>query len=326
MAENTVIVSPFLRRGPTTGGMMGWMLACLSVTALHFALRYDPSYAWRYAACLVLAGAVELLYALLKDGRLRMPHGSTLVTAALLTMSVPAHMPLVEVGAGILVAVLFGKLMVDRQALRLNPMLLGRLFMMLAFPDSIQRWLRPGVEIDAFSSATPLGLLAAEKQAWSVAEILVGRIRGDWEGVYAMLPGSPGETMPLLALACGLLLWWRGVLDWRSGLAYLAGFAAACAALGMPVLFHVAAGSTVFTAVYIVTDPRSMPGSKSGRLAAGLLAGILNAAIRRHGYYPEGVVLAVLAVNLLSPALDRLAFHLRGALLARQGRRHRQPQ
>ena len=73
----------------------------------------------------------------------------------------------------------------------------------------------------------------------------------------------------------------------------------------VPVLRSVPRKST---AVYIVSDPRSMPGSKLGRLVAGLLAGILNAFIRWHGYLPEGIVPAVLAVNLLSPTLDRIAF------------------
>jgi Na+-translocating ferredoxin:NAD+ oxidoreductase RnfD subunit len=58
-----------------------------------------------------------------------------------------------------------------------------------------------------------------------------------------------------------------------------------------------------------------MPGSKFGRLAAGLLAGILNAFIRKHGFFPEGIVPAVLTVNLLSPTLDRLVFYARGTAL-----------
>lgn len=77
-----------------------------------------------------------------------------------------------------------------------------------------------------------------------------------------------------------------------------------CAALGVQaadiddtVNDILVAGSLIFTAVYIVTDPRSMPGSRFGRLAGGLIAGILNAPVRNHGYYPEGVVIAVLVVN-----------------------------
>jgi electron transport complex protein RnfD len=299
--------------------MMLGVFGCLVLTAVHFAVRYDPFFAWRFSGYVVFALALEVVYVLLRDWRLRLPRASTAVTTALLVLSVPSRMAWNEVGSGILVAVLFGKLMVDRQALRLNPMLVGRLFMMLVFADSIQRWPVLGSAPDVITSATPLGLYAAEGVAYSPLRILAGDIGGDWEGVYAVLPGSPGEVMPLLAMGCGMLLCGLGILDWRPGIMFLAGFAATCPLLGMPVGFHLAAGSVVFTAVYIVTDPRSMPGSKFGRLASGFLAGVINAWVRRGGYYPEGVVVAVLAVNLLSPSLDRVAFTCRGLWLRRNG-------
>jgi electron transport complex protein RnfD len=300
--------------------MMIGMLICLSLSAVHFGLRYDAAYIWRYATYLLAGCAVELVYVLLKDNRLAWPHFSVAVTTALLVLSVPAHMPWIHVFWGILVAVVFGKLMVDRRALRLNPMLLGRFFLMLVFADSIQGWLDPEAEIEAFTSATPLGLWLSEEVTYAPWKILVGHIHGDWEGVYAIIPGSPGEVMPVLTLVCGAVLYFAGVLDWRPGIAFLGGFAVTCPLLNMPVDFHLVAGSLIFTAVYIVTDPRSMPGSKFGRLAAGFIAGVLNALIRNHGYYPEGVVIAVLAVNLLSPSLDRLAFFVRAVRLRHRSR------
>ncbi|MBN2302696.1 MAG: RnfABCDGE type electron transport complex subunit D [Lentisphaerae bacterium] len=314
------IVSPFLRRGPNARDMMTGMLACLTVATVHFGLRYDAQFPARYALYLVLASLIDIFYVLLKDGRLALPRASTLVTAALLVLSVPARIPWWQIVAGLLVAILFGKRVVDPGALRVNPMLLGRLFMMLVFADSIQTWLAPGAEIDALSSATPLGLQASEGVAYSPLKIWMGDIHGDWEGIYAILPGAPGEVLPLLTLLCGLVLYMLGILDWRSGVMYIAGFALTCVALDMPLGIHLAAGATIFTAVYIVTDPRSMPGSKFGRLAAGVLAGALNAGIRKHGFYPEGVVLAVLFVNLLGPTLDRIAFQGRAYLLRRRAK------
>lgn len=309
------VTAPFLRRRTDTRGMMLVMLACLGVTAAHFALRYDPPFMLRFAGYLALGAAIDLAYGLLRDGRLGCPRASTLVTVALLVLSVPAHMPWWQVGSGVFVAVFFGKRIVDPGALRVNPMLLGRLFMMILFANSIQTWLPPDAEIDALSSATPLGLYAAEGVTWSPLPLWLGEIRGDWEGIYAVIPGSPGEVLPLLAIFFGLVLYVTGVSDWRAGTTFVLGFAAACLVLDMPLVHHLSAGSVFFTAVYIVSDPRSMPGSKSGRLIAGLLAGVLNAAIRQHGYLPEGVVPAVLAVNLLSPTLDRLAFAARGLQL-----------
>lgn len=317
MVERGKIASPFLRRGLDVREMMAGMMLCLVLAALNFSVRYDVGFLGRFAAFLCLGAALDVAYTFLRDGRLALPGSSTLVTSALLVLSIPARMPPAQVAAGIAVAVLFGKLMIARDALRLNPMLVGRLFMMLAFPDSIQQWGLSGDENDAMTTATPLGLQAAERYAYSPVSTLVGNIGGNWEGIYTILPGAPGEVCPLLALACGAGLYIAGVADWRPAAAFLAAFAVTCAALGMPVAFHVVSGSAIFSAVFIVTDPRSMPGSRFGRLAAGALAGILNAVIRNHGYYPEGIVLAVLAANLLGPTLDRIAFHVRGARLAR---------
>jgi hypothetical protein len=78
--------------------MMLGMLICLTVTAAHFALRYDPVFAGRYVLFLALGAGVDMLYSLLKDGRLTPPRPSTLVTTALLVLSVPARMTWWHIG------------------------------------------------------------------------------------------------------------------------------------------------------------------------------------------------------------------------------------
>ena len=206
MAPRTNLVSPFLRRGPDARGMMVGMMICLTLNAAHFALRYDPGFALRYLLCLALGGALDVAYSLLKDGRPAWPRASTFVTAALLVLSVPARMPGWQVAAGLWVAVWFGKRMVDSRALRLNPMLLGRLFLMIVFADSIQAWLPPGARIDALSSATPLGLFAAERVAYPTLQLLLGNIGGDWEGIYASCPDRLAK--------CCLCFRWRAARPW----------------------------------------------------------------------------------------------------------------
>jgi electron transport complex protein RnfD len=313
-------VSPFLRRGGDTRAMMRGMLVCLTLAAVHFAVRFDTGFFIRYLLYLLFSLGLEALYGLLRDGRPSMPSASTAVTAALLVLSIPSRMPWHQVCTGLFVALVFGKFVVDRSALRVNPMLLGRLFMMVMYPDTIQQWLPPDSQIDALTSATVLGLHASEGAMHGAVDILFGNLSGTWEDFVAIIPGSPGAVAPVFALACGVVLYWRGLLDWRAGTTFVAGFAIACAFLKMPVFFHLLSGALIFSAVFLLTDPRSMPGSKAGRLLAGLLAGILNALVRKHGFYPEGIVLAVLPVNLLSPTLDRIAFTLRGARLRRSSR------
>ena len=316
MAENKHSVAPFLRVGLSKDGMMYAVLACLTLSALHFSIRYAPSFFMHYMLCILSGLAIEPAYHLLNNNRFTLPRPSTAVTAALLVMSIPASMPWHQVIWGLLVALLFGKFICGPTALRLNPMLLGRLFLMLLLPESIQTWLDPATEIDTFTAATPLGFYAAESVITAPKELLLGIFGGTWEDFYTLLPGSPGDLTPIITLVFGVILYFIGVIDWRPGLMYLLSFAATCWLLDLPVTFNLLAGSTFFTAVYIITDPKSTAATKSGRIACGLLAGTLNALIRNIGYYPEGVVFAILAANILSPTFDRIAFHLQSRKLA----------
>ncbi len=302
-------VAPFLRAGPDKRGMMLYVLAALALQALYFSAAYHREFILRFALCLLAGWAIEFVYRWLQDGRVAWPTAGAGVTSGLLAFTLPAILPFRILFYGLVVALVFGKFMAQPQALRLNPMLLGRLFLMLMFPDALRVWQDPALPIDALSVATPLGLYLSEKAIYAPAQLVLGQVRGDWgDGIYAMLPGSPGDLLPPLTLALGAVLFWRGVLDWRPGLAYILAFAAGCLLLKLPMPFSLVSGATAFTAVYIVTDPRTSPASRAGRWMFGALAGGLNAGVRWWGYYPEGVALAVLAANLLTPALDRLAF------------------
>lgn len=92
----------------------------------------------------------------------------------------------------------------------------------------------------------------------------------------------------------------------------------ASAVLGEPVLFSVVAGAVAFSAVFIAGDPKSSPVSKGGQWAAGCIAGVTNAVIRKYTFYSEGIVFSFLLANLLSPTLDRAAFFLRARILLRR--------
>jgi electron transport complex protein RnfD len=312
MAKNEEVVSPFIHSGRDSKRVMAPLLIALTLLAALFSVRYNSQFFMRYILAIGFGVTLELVYTSLRDLKLSPPTSSTAVTTALLLLSIPAHMSSLQVGSGIFVAVIFGKLMVAKDSLRLNPMILGRLFLMLMYPDAMQEWQNPDIEIDALSAATPLGLFLSEGFAYGTPQLLLGNVTGLWEGFIAIIPGSPGDVMPILTIVMGVVLYFMGVLDWRASLTFIIAFGIATQVLGAPLLFSTFAGSIIFTAAFIITDPRTTPGSKSGRLIAGFLAGIINGVIRNFGYYPEGVVFAILIVNLLSPTLDSIAFRLRG--------------
>ena len=132
------------------------------------------------------------------------------------------------------------------------------------------------------------------------------------------MPGSPGETFPVLLLLLGMLLCWKGIMAWRTPLAFLLSFGIATALFGNSPLFDLCSAATIFSAVFIVSDPVSTPMSKGGKIACGIIIGVSNALIRNVTYYTEAIVYAVLIGNLCAPLLDRIAFEWQGRRLAKR--------
>jgi Na+-transporting NADH:ubiquinone oxidoreductase subunit B len=70
-------------------------------------------------------------------------------------------------------------------------------------------------------------------------------------------------------------------------------------------VWHFLLGGWAFGTVFMATDPVSGPSSPSGHYAYGLLIGFLVVLIRVvNPAYPEGIMLAILFMNLFAPLID----------------------
>lgn len=63
----------------------------------------------------------------------------------------------------------------------------------------------------------------------------------------------------------------------------------------------------MLAAFFIATEPVSGPRDDWAKLCFGVGTGVLIYLIRTWGSYPDGTAFAVLLMNLLAPALDRMA-------------------
>ena len=67
-----------------------------------------------------------------------------------------------------------------------------------------------------------------------------------------------------------------------------------------PALLHLTIGSFAFGAVFMATDPVTAAQTNSGKVIYGLLIGVFAIIIRVFNpAYPEGMMLAVLLMNVL---------------------------
>jgi Na+-transporting NADH:ubiquinone oxidoreductase subunit B len=73
----------------------------------------------------------------------------------------------------------------------------------------------------------------------------------------------------------------------------------------LPFYYHFVMGGFAFGAVFMATDPVSGSQTEKGKWIYGILIGVLSILIRVvNPAYPEGVMLAILLMNLFAPLID----------------------
>ena len=71
-------------------------------------------------------------------------------------------------------------------------------------------------------------------------------------------------------------------------------------------------GGFAFGIVYMATDPVSAPGMEKSKWVYGFAIGALTVLIRVFNpAYPEGVMMAILFMNLFSPLMDHIEIRAR---------------
>nr|VFK65591.1 MAG: electron transport complex protein RnfD [Candidatus Kentron sp. UNK]VFK71583.1 MAG: electron transport complex protein RnfD [Candidatus Kentron sp. UNK] len=312
--------APFFRSAMTTQqAMLDVLYALLPVigAALWF---FGLGAALVLAATVGGAIAAEKLFS--SEKRKIRTDASTLVTGLLLGVTLPPALPLWMAFVGGAVAIGLGKLVWGGLGQNLfNPALVGRAFLMAAFPTAMTTW-TPHGDVDSFftiynsnfaiplmspiidgtTAATPLALIKFSHEIPLLLPLFFGNI-----------PGSPGETSGLLILLGGVYLLLRQVIDWR----ILGGVLGSVAALsGLLYLLDpsrypdplvaLLSGGLLFGAVFMATDPTTSPTTPKGALFFGIGIGMLVVLIRGFGGYPEGVMYAILLMNATTPLIERL--------------------
>ncbi|MFC4160823.1 RnfABCDGE type electron transport complex subunit D [Chitinimonas lacunae] len=247
--------------------------------------------------------------------------GSAVLSAALLALALPPALPWWLTVIGSFFAMVVAKQLFGGLGNNLfNPAMVGFATLLVCFPAQMAQWPAQAPEVqatwqaifglspfDAIASATPLDHFRTLSR----------------QGLPFDATTDPRFAWVALAyLLGGLYLLAIRLVPWQLPLAFLGGLAAS-AALGQLVgqtaspLFHLAAGSTMLGAFFIVTDPVTAPSTPRGRLIFAALAGVLTWVIRSFGNYPDGVAFAVLIMNITVPLLDQLT---RPAAFGHKGR------
>lgn len=251
------------------------------------------------ASCVVFEATIQYLL----KRKITISDASAVLTGVLFTLVMPPSLPLWACVIGSLVAVGLAKQLFGGLGMNIfNPALLGRAFLMAAFPTYMTRWSEP-FTLDAVTSATPLGV------------VKFGHNLGVnyWDLFIGNVSGSLGEASALALIIGGIYLLIRKTIDWRIPLAYMltvvlisfvTNFVAPNIYAGP--MFHIFAGGFLIGALFMATDPVTSPVTKKGRWVFGIGCGIITMVIRLWGGLPEGVMYSILLMNAFTPILNRI--------------------
>jgi len=314
----TISTAPHIRLTKNTTTIMFEVVIAL-IPAFLFSVYYFGVTAILMAltTCSVAVGT-EWLFSKDKKSIGTLKDGSALLTGLLLAMTLPPSIPLWMAVIGAFFAISMGKIAWGGLGFNMfNPALLGRAFLQAAFPEAMTTWTSTGQgffhisertftaplmspPVDAFSSASPLGLSKFES-------VMTGKM----ELFFGNTSGSLGETAAIALIAAAIFLLLRRSLDWRlmastvltvlvfSGLLSL--FVDKCP----DPLFMLLSGGILFGAVFMVTDPVTTPITAKGMWIFGIGVGFLVVLIRVFGGLPEGVMFSILIMNAVTPLINK---------------------
>ena len=229
------------------------------------------------------------------------------VTGMLIPLICPPDVPLWQLALAVAFAVIIGKEVFGGTGYNfLNPALVARAFLFFSYPIQMSGdtvWI--AAQGDAISGATPLGemIAGAAQPSASVLDMIIG-----------FMPGSVGETSVIAILIGALILLVTGVASWRIMLSIFVGGAAmglifnavgANEYMSMPFYYHFLMGGFMFGAVFMATDPVTAAHTNIGKYIYGFLIGVMAVLIRVvNPAYPEGMMLAILLLNVFAPLID----------------------
>ncbi len=262
---------------------------------------------------------IEFIFGMLRGHSL---HEGFLVSGMLIPLTMPADVPLWMVGVATAFAVIIGKEIFGGTGMNIiNVALTARAFLFFAYPTSMSGdkvWMA-GTEttkVDGFTGSTALGDLATFMSDKPVFQNLNG-FTSEYslsESFIGMIPGSVGETSTFACLIGAGILLITGVGSLRIMASFFVGGLAMGLLLNLmggnpyfelPAVYHLVIGSFAFGAIFMATDPVSAAQTAKGKLVYGFLGGLLAILIRvLNPAYPEGVMLAILFMNISAPLID----------------------
>ena len=259
--------------------------------------------------CLSISTAIiwELVINMVTKRTITIGDGNAAWLGMLFAMLVPATMPWWAVITGTFIVIVIGKQIfggIGSNAF--HPVALALAMMMLSwkslldFDASLLNYDLEFATVYPLAAAKYYGVASVD--AFNLTDLLMGRQLG-----------GTGATFGLGLLIGGIYLMLRGFIRWEISLTFLAAVYLTASVFNLfnpaqfaPPAFHLLTGYTLIGAFFLATEDSSSPVNFVPMLIYGAAGGIMTVLIRNIGAWVDGVILAILVINLISPLLDKI--------------------
>jgi electron transport complex protein RnfD len=313
--------SPHLLKSESTRSIM-WIVSLFLAPAAIFGVFAFGLHAFLVLLVSILFSmATEVVVMLIrKRSTATVLDGSAFLTGLLIGMNMPPNVPLyIPIISSIfaigIVKQAFGGLGQNWA----NPAIAARVFALFAWSKHMTTWNKPFI-YDAITTSTPLGavkssLMEGINGAISSPLNLLPADTGYFELFFGFKGGCIGEISAFLLLVGAAYLVYRRIITLDIPVSYLLtvviiafvfdGLRFGNGYFSGDFLFHLLTGGMLLGALFMATDMVTTPVTIKGRIIFGVGCGLITMLVRMVGGLPEGVSLAILFMNMLTPAIDR---------------------
>ena len=244
------------------------------------------------------------------------------ITALIYVLLIPIGTPLWLVGLGAMLGTLLGKLLFGGFAHQVfNASLVGVIFVTLgwtqlvggvAFMTSFDNYL---IDLlfnnDFFNNTLAIGGLFDPTNMSTSLEMLLSNNMYHFQDVFlGVVPGIVGSGLVLMGIF--LFLLYKKAINWITPVTTIVSFLVVAFIVGIingydPIypLYQLFSGAVLFVVIFVVSDPITTPIPTKGKIIFGVVAGSLAMFIRLGVKYEEGIIFAVLFMNMLTPMLNQ---------------------
>ncbi len=233
--------------------------------------------------------------------------GNAALIGLLFAMLLPATSPWWLVITGTFVSVVIGKQIFGGIGGNpFNPALIGIAILMVSwknffdFDNALLNYDLGFTMVYPLAALKHFGVSAVD--SFTISDLLLGR-----------QTGGLGATFGIGLIAGGIYLILRGFIRWEISLSFLVGVLITAFIFNLydssryaGPFFHLLTGYTLIGAFFLATEDSSSPVNFIPMLIYGAGGGIMTVLIRNIGAYVDGVVFAIILMNLVNPLLDKI--------------------